>query len=116
VLIDMIPNFSAHMPISSWKEASKDSLRWIPQSANRRRFRPSQLPGNRQVKGVTNLVLDHRSAAEMALKHLVELGHKEIAIMKGPTSSSDSEDRWKAIVRVSDELGIGNQSGAGNSA
>jgi DNA-binding LacI/PurR family transcriptional regulator len=62
--------------------------------------------GHRQVNGVTNLVLDHRSAAEMALKHLIELGHKEIAFMKGPTSSSDSEDRWKAIVRVSDELGI----------
>jgi len=62
--------------------------------------------GHRQVKGVTNLVLDHRSAAEMALQHLIELGHREIAIMKGPTSSSDSEDRWKAIVRVSDELGI----------
>lgn len=26
--------------------------------------------------------------------------------MKGPTSSSDSEDRWQAIVGVSDELGI----------
>ncbi len=62
--------------------------------------------GHRQVNGVTNLVLDHRSAAQMALKHLIELGHKEIAFMKGPTSSSDSEDRWKAIVRVSDELGI----------
>lgn len=26
--------------------------------------------------------------------------------MKGPTSSSDSEDRWKAILVVTDELGI----------
>jgi DNA-binding LacI/PurR family transcriptional regulator len=62
--------------------------------------------GHRLVKGVTNLILDHRSAAQMALMHLNKLGHKEIAFMKGPTSSSDSEDRWKAIVRVSDELGI----------
>src|SRR5205823_6464585 len=62
--------------------------------------------GHRQVKGVTNLILDHRSAAQMALMHLNKLGHHEIACMKGPTSSSDSEDRWQAIVRVSDELGI----------
>src|ERR1700674_2693438 len=48
------------------------------------------IAGHRQVEGVTNLVLDHRSAAEMALKHLIELGHKDIALMKGPTSSSDS--------------------------
>jgi LacI family transcriptional regulator len=58
------------------------------------------------VKGVTNLILDHHSAAEMALKHLIELGHKEIAVMKGPTSSSDSEDRWQAIIEVGHELGI----------
>jgi LacI family transcriptional regulator len=62
--------------------------------------------GHRPVKGVTNLVLDHRCAAEMALKHLIKLGHHKIAFMKGPTSSSDSEDRWKAIVEVSDKLGI----------
>jgi LacI family transcriptional regulator len=62
--------------------------------------------GHRQVKGVTNLVIDHRKAAEMALKHLTELGHREIVFMKGPESSSDSEDRWKAILEVSREMGI----------
>ena len=62
--------------------------------------------GHRRVKGVTNLVLDHRTAASMALKHLTTLGHKEIAFMKGPTTSSDHEDRWMAIVEVSRKLGI----------
>src|SRR5262249_7732292 len=62
--------------------------------------------GHRSVREVTNLILDHRSAAQMVLTHLQELGHQEIAFMKGPTSSSDSEDRWKAILAVSRELGI----------
>jgi DNA-binding LacI/PurR family transcriptional regulator len=62
--------------------------------------------GHRRVNGVTNLVLDHRTAAWMALKHLTELGHKEIAFMKGPMHSSDSEDRWAAIAEVSRELNI----------
>lgn len=62
--------------------------------------------GHHKVNGVTNLILDHQSAAQMALMHLKELGHHDIAFMKGPTSSSDSEDRWQAILRVSDELGI----------
>jgi DNA-binding LacI/PurR family transcriptional regulator len=62
--------------------------------------------GHRQVEGVTNLVIDHRKAAEMALRHLIELGHREIVFMKGPDSSSDSEDRWNAILEVSRELGI----------
>jgi LacI family transcriptional regulator len=64
--------------------------------------------GHRQVKGVTNLILDHRSAAQMALMHLNKLAHKEIAFMKGPSSSSDSEDRWKAILEACHQLGIHN--------
>ncbi|HLW99840.1 MAG TPA: LacI family DNA-binding transcriptional regulator [Candidatus Acidoferrales bacterium] len=62
--------------------------------------------GHRRVKGVTNIVLDHQTAALMALKHLTQFGHKEIAFMKGPTSSSDSEDRWKSIIQVCRRLNI----------
>jgi DNA-binding LacI/PurR family transcriptional regulator len=62
--------------------------------------------GHKKLKGVTNIVLDHRTAALMALKHLKELGHKEIAFMKGPASSSDSEDRWKSIGQVCRLLNI----------
>jgi len=62
--------------------------------------------GHQRVKGVTNLVLDHRMAAHLALKHLEELGHERIAIMRGPASSSDSDVRWRAILEASDELGL----------
>ncbi len=64
------------------------------------------IAGHRPMEGVTNVVLDHRRAARLALKHLTELGHKEIAFMKGSRFSSDSEDRWKAIREVAAELGI----------
>jgi DNA-binding LacI/PurR family transcriptional regulator len=64
------------------------------------------IPGHRRVEGVTNMVLDHRKAAWLALNHLIELGHKEIAFMKGSDESPDSEDRWKAIREVAKELGI----------
>jgi LacI family transcriptional regulator len=65
--------------------------------------------GHQRVKGVTNLVLDHREAARLALRHLTDLGHTAIALMKGPPSSSDSEDRWGAIADVGRELGISQQ-------
>jgi len=64
------------------------------------------IAGHRRVKGVTNVVLDHRAAARMALKHLRGLGHQQIAFMKGPAFSSDSEDRWKAILEVSRTLDL----------
>jgi LacI family transcriptional regulator len=64
------------------------------------------IPGHRRLEGVTNLVLDHRRGARLALSHLIELGHEEIAFMKGADVSPDSEDRWKAIREVAKELGI----------
>jgi LacI family transcriptional regulator len=62
--------------------------------------------GHQRMKGVTNLILNHRTAARIALEHLKSLGHAEIALMKGPATSSDSKDRWKAIVEVCRELGV----------
>src|SRR5580700_6395857 len=64
------------------------------------------IAGHRPVEGVTNILLDHRRAAQLALQHLFQLGHREIAFMKGPHYSSDSTDRWKAILHVAQELGI----------
>ena len=62
--------------------------------------------GHQNVPGVTNIVLDHKHAAQLALKHLRELGHEEIAFIKGQKASSDSEVRWTAITEVARELGI----------
>jgi DNA-binding LacI/PurR family transcriptional regulator len=62
--------------------------------------------GHRQHKGITNIVLDHRHAALMALQHLVELGHRDIALMLGNPASSDALDRGQAICRVAQELQV----------
>jgi DNA-binding LacI/PurR family transcriptional regulator len=62
--------------------------------------------GHERAEGVTNIVLDHYLAAKLALTHLSELGHREIALLKGATVSSDAEDRWKAICDVAEETGI----------
>jgi DNA-binding LacI/PurR family transcriptional regulator len=42
----------------------------------------------------------------LALNHLAQLGHEEVAFMKGSDTSPDSEERWKAICEVAEELGI----------
>ncbi len=64
------------------------------------------IAGHRPVEGVTNIDLDHRRAAKLALRHLFELGHREIVFMKEPHYSSDSADRWKAILEITANLGI----------
>lgn len=62
--------------------------------------------GHKKIEGVTNIVLDHRRAAELALRHLYQLGHRQIAFMRGQTFSSDSGDRWKSFMAVAKELGL----------
>jgi len=64
------------------------------------------IAGHRKMKGVTNIVLDHEKAAVLALTHLKEMRHERIAFMKGNPVSSDSKERWVAICRVAERLGI----------
>jgi DNA-binding LacI/PurR family transcriptional regulator len=64
------------------------------------------IAGHRPVEGVTNILLDHRRAASLALQHLFDLGHREIVFMKGPEYSADSTDRWHAILEVARDLGL----------
>jgi DNA-binding LacI/PurR family transcriptional regulator len=64
------------------------------------------IAGHQRVSGVTNVVLDHRRAAELSLRHLYDLGHRTIAFMRGQPYSSDSGARWQGIVDVARALGL----------
>src|SRR6201994_4274081 len=56
--------------------------------------------------GVTNIILDHMKAAELALRHLYDLGHRKIAFVKGPNIIPDTEYRWRSIIEVARQLDI----------
>jgi len=64
------------------------------------------ISGHTKLPGVTNVVLDHQLAARLALQHLIGLGHRQIAFIKGQPFSSESEVRWKAIQEVARELSL----------
>ena len=60
--------------------------------------------GHRKIEGVTNVVLDQKRAAELALRHLYQLGHRRIAFMRGGSHSSDADDRWACLMAVARDL------------
>jgi DNA-binding LacI/PurR family transcriptional regulator len=62
--------------------------------------------GHKHVPGVTNIVLNHRRAAEAALGHLAGLGHTNIAFLQGQEFSSDTSVRWEAIRAAAKKLGL----------
>jgi DNA-binding LacI/PurR family transcriptional regulator len=62
--------------------------------------------GHANHPGVTNVILDHHRAAELALGHLYRLGHRKIAYMHGQPFSSDSQTRWQSIMQVARALSL----------
>jgi DNA-binding LacI/PurR family transcriptional regulator len=62
--------------------------------------------GHKTGPNVTNVTLDHTLSAELALRHLYDLGHRKIAFMKGQPFSVDTDYRWKAILRAAKDFGI----------
>ena len=62
--------------------------------------------GHRPIPGVTNVVLDHRLAAEQILTHLQSLGHSRIVFVHGQAFSSDATERWRFLMEVAREKSI----------
>jgi LacI family transcriptional regulator len=62
--------------------------------------------GHERIPGATSVVLNHDAAANLALRHLTDLGHREIAVIKGQSFSSDSEVRFQAILSAAAKLGL----------
>src|SRR5258708_103234 len=56
--------------------------------------------------GVTRIVIDNYHAVRLGLRHLKELGHRQIAFFKGPEHNGDTECRWNAILKAAGELGL----------
>jgi len=62
--------------------------------------------GHDRIKGVTNVILNHRHAAELGIGHLFTLGHSRIAFIKGQDFSSDTKVRWETIEQSAAKRGI----------
>lgn len=74
------------------------------------RFEPSlpivNVSGHEEIKGVTNVVLNHQHAAELGVGHLHELGHRKVAVLKGQEFSSDTEVRFETILKAATDRGM----------
>lgn len=62
--------------------------------------------GHDEIEGVTNVILNHRHAAELGVGHLFTLGHRKIAFIKGQDFSSDTKVRWETIKQAAQKRGI----------
>jgi|HubBroStandDraft_2_1064218.scaffolds.fasta_scaffold46193_2 LacI family transcriptional regulator len=62
----------------------------------------SEMTGN----GYASVVVDNQAGMRAAVEHLFHLGHRDIAVIKGPLSLSDSAPRWEGIKLYAREKGM----------
>lgn len=55
---------------------------------------------------ISSILVDNEKGGALAARHLYELGHRRIAVIRGPEEMCDSEPRWAGIQRVAAETGI----------
>lgn len=57
-------------------------------------------------RGIDSILVDNEAGGAMAARHLLDLGHKRIAVIRGPHEMVDSEPRWAGMQKVIAEAGL----------
>lgn len=55
---------------------------------------------------IGSVLVDNEAGGALALRHLHQLGHRNIAVIRGPEELFDSEPRWAGVQRTAGEIGI----------
>ena len=56
--------------------------------------------------GVSSLLVDNEEGGILAMRHLIELGHRHIAVIRGPKELFDSAPRWAGVRKAAADAGI----------
>jgi DNA-binding LacI/PurR family transcriptional regulator len=57
-------------------------------------------------RGISSVQVDNKAGGVLAMRHLYELGHRQIAVVRGPGELFDSEPRWAGVQQFSSEAGL----------
>lgn len=68
---------------------------------------PAVIIGSKSAnRRYASVVVDNRAGMWSAVEHLFDLGHRKIAVIKGPKTMSDSSPRWDGIQKCAAARGI----------
>ena len=59
-----------------------------------------------ETDSISSLIVDNEMGGRFALEHLHSLGHRKIAIIRGPKALTDSSPRWRGIRKFAKECGL----------
>ncbi|MGA7521202.1 MAG: LacI family DNA-binding transcriptional regulator [Acidobacteriaceae bacterium] len=58
------------------------------------------------ARRITSVLVDNQAGGALAMRHLLDLGHRRIAVIRGPDEMFDSEPRWLGIREAAGAAGI----------
>jgi len=59
-----------------------------------------------EIENVSTVSVDNENGAALALEHLYNLGHRQIAFLRGPKTLASSAQRWKGIRAFAQSVGL----------
>jgi LacI family transcriptional regulator len=59
-----------------------------------------------KTDSISSVIVDNELGGHLALEHLHSLGHRKIAIIRGPKALTDSSPRWRGIRNFAKESGL----------
>jgi DNA-binding LacI/PurR family transcriptional regulator len=57
-------------------------------------------------RGISSVLVDNEAGGALAVRHLAQLGHRRIAVIRGPEELFDSEPRWAGVQEAAAQAGI----------
>lgn len=57
-------------------------------------------------RGINSIFVDNEAGGALAMRHLTELGHKKVAVIRGPEEMFDSNPRWAGIQCAADAADV----------
>ena len=67
---------------------------------------PTVVVGRDLSSSIRSVIVDNEAGGYAALQHIYELGHREIAFVRGPRQLLDSSLRWKGMCRFAHDAGF----------
>ncbi|HEX4030745.1 MAG TPA: LacI family DNA-binding transcriptional regulator [Terracidiphilus sp.] len=58
------------------------------------------------ARGINSILVDNEAGGALAIRHLAELGHHRVAVIRGPQEMCDSEPRWAGIQKAAAQAGV----------
>lgn len=58
------------------------------------------------ARRIPSVLVNNEEGGALAMRHLLSLGHRNIAVIRGPEELFDSEPRWRGFQRAAGEAGI----------